>query len=214
MRKSNIEQVRSIVAGNHKKSKSYFMSPMKSNDERVAGIRKGKKEGDIWKEGNTNMTLYNGCYMSEKAKYFQQIREENKMPNKCPECGKEMKKQYDERPWRLEGKCWDCVIEEEGRMRIKGTWKAYVEKRLRKNALAQIKDNKQLLEENLKNLKKEFEVIGNETGELETWTATQKSVDVQKKMLETQITQLNLMESKLLKEEAKIKENEQKKEGK
>jgi len=207
MKENNIQQVKRILDGNNKKSKSYYMGTSKSKDERLADIRKDKKAGDIWDENGIEMTLYNNVYMSTKTKFLQEIREKNQMPINCPICNKKMKKRYDEKPWKLEGKCWDCVIEEEGKMRIAGTWQSYVEKRLRKNALSQIKDNKQMLEEQLKNLNKEIQFVGNESGELETWTLDQATHNVQKKSMEAQITQLNLMEIKLINEEKESKEN-------
>jgi ribosomal protein L37AE/L43A len=210
MRRRNIEQVKRIVDGKNKKSKSYYMGSTKSKDEKLAEVRKNKKEGDVWEENGAEVTLYNGIYMSTKSKYLQKVKEENKLPNNCPICGRVMNKHYDTKPWKLESKCRECAIEEEGKMRIAGTWKAYVEKRLRKNALAQIRDNKQMMEEKLNNLNKKIQLVGNETGELETWTLDQATCDMQRKTLEAQITQLNLLESKLIKEEKKSKKMDRK----
>jgi len=208
MRDNNIQQVKRIVNGNYKKSKSYYMGASKSKDERLADIRRGKQVGDIWDEDGIEMTLYNNTYMSTKAKFLQDVKEENQMPTHCPVCNKKMKKRYDKRPWELEGKCWDCAIEEEGKMRILGTWVAYVENRLRKNALSQIKDSKQMLEEQLESFNRQIQFVGNESGELETWTIDQATHNAQRKSMEAQLTQLNLLEIKLTNEEKESEENE------
>jgi len=208
MKENNIQQVKRILNGNHKKTKSYYMGTSKLKDERLADIRRGKKNGDIWDENGTEMTLYNNTYMSAKTKFLQEVKEEIQMPTHCPICNKKMKKLYDEKPWKLEGKCWDCAIEEEGKMRIAGTWVEYVENRLRKNALSQIKDSKQMLEEQLKNFNKQIEFVGNESGELETWTIDQATHNTQKKAMENQLVQLNLLEIKLINKEWGLEKNE------
>jgi len=208
VKNNNIQQVRRMLAGNNKKSKSYYMGNKKSKDERLAEIRRNKKAGDVWDEDGVEMTLYNNTYMSTKAKFLQETKEESQMPTHCPICNRKMRRRYDKKPWELEGKCWDCVIEEEGKMRIAGTWRSHVEKRLRKNALSQIKDNKRMLEEQLKDFNKKIQFVGNESGELETWTIDQISYNTQRKAMETQITQLNLLEEKLISEEKEFEKNE------
>jgi len=208
MRRTNTQIIQNILDDGHKKSTSYFMGATKSKDEKLADIRRDKKEGDVWEEFGTEMTKHRGGYMSTKSKILQEIRDENKMPLVCPECGKVMKKYYDKKPWNMEGKCSDCMIEEEGKMRIKGTWKAHVEKKLRANALSQIRDNKKMLEEQLENLSKSFQVVGNETGELETWSVSQTTVENKRKILEGNIAQLNIIEKKLNDEEKESENNE------
>lgn len=208
MRRTNTQQVQRILDGKHGETQSYFMGSIKSKDERIAGLRNGKKEGDIWDEDGVEMTKYHGAYMSTKSKVLAEWREKDKMPKTCPKCGREMKEYYDKKPWNIEKKCRNCAIEEEGRMRIAGTWQAYVKKRLRANALSQIRDNKQNLEEQLSNLSKSFQVVGNETGELETWSVPQANVEAKRKMLEGNIAQLNIIEKKLKDEEKELENNE------
>jgi len=74
--------------------------------------------------------------------------------------------------------------------------------------LSQIKDNKKMLEEQLENLSKSFQVVGNETGELETWSVSQTTVENKRKILEGNIAQLNIIEKKLNDEEKESENNE------
>ena len=43
-----------------------------------------------------------------------------RMPWFCPKCDKAMKKQLDNKFWRLMGHCFDCQIDYENQLRIKG----------------------------------------------------------------------------------------------
>ena len=95
MRNNNIQQVRRMLAGNNKKSKSYYMGNKKSKDERFAEIRRSKKPDDVWDENGVEMTLYNNTYMSTKTKFLQEIKEESQMPTHCPICNREMRKRYE-----------------------------------------------------------------------------------------------------------------------
>ena len=65
---------------------------------------------------------------------------EFRMPWFCPECDRTMGKRLDSKYWRLRGKCSDCVIKEEHKMRANGTWEEYEKKVLLQNKLAWIKD--------------------------------------------------------------------------
>ena len=53
---------------------------------------------------------------SELSKTMQSVR----MPLFCPKCKKAMKKKLDDKFWRTKGHCFDCQIDFENKLRLKG----------------------------------------------------------------------------------------------
>jgi len=46
-----------------------------------------------------------------------------RMPWFCPKCKKAMKKKLDDKFWRMMGHCFDCQIDMENKLRIKGEFR-------------------------------------------------------------------------------------------
>ena len=80
---------------------------------------------------------------SELSKTMQSVR----MPLFCPECKKAMKKKLDNKFWRLMGHCFDCQIDYENKLRIKGEFDNWAEKKMLENQKAQLKDLEQSLDD-------------------------------------------------------------------
>jgi len=57
------------------------------------------------------------------------------MPLSCPNCNKLMKKRLDEPNYKIHKKCFDCVIEFEHKLRIRGEYDDYIKKLEAKNSL-------------------------------------------------------------------------------
>ena len=56
-----------------------------------------------------------------------------RMPMFCPECKHIMNKTADKKFFNLTGKCMDCVVTEENRHRIDGTWDVYEKTKVLQN---------------------------------------------------------------------------------
>jgi len=80
---------------------------------------------------------------SELSKVMQSVR----MPLFCPNCKKTMKKKLDDKFWRTKGHCFDCQIEFENQLRVKGEFDTYAKEIINNNKKAFLKDMKQSLEE-------------------------------------------------------------------
>ena len=52
-----------------------------------------------------------------------------RMPWFCPECKKAMKKKLDDKFWRMMGHCFDCQVEYENKLRVKGEFDEWAEKK-------------------------------------------------------------------------------------
>ena len=91
------------------------------------------KEGDIWTEGRKTWTIKNG--IKQTISKLDKIKKEVFMPLSCPCCGKIMKKRLDKPNYKIHKKCFDCVIEFEHKLKIKGEYNNYRKKLISKNSL-------------------------------------------------------------------------------
>ena len=80
---------------------------------------------------------------SELSKVMQSVR----MPLFCPNCKKAMKKKLDDKFWRTKGHCFDCQIEFENKLKVKGEFDDYAKNIINGNKKAYLKDLKQSLVE-------------------------------------------------------------------
>ena len=82
---------------------------------------------------------------SELSKVMQSVR----MPWFCPKCNKAMKKKLDDKFWRTKGHCFDCQIDFENKLRLKGdgAFEEYARTIELENKKSYLKDMKQSLEE-------------------------------------------------------------------
>lgn len=70
-----------------------------------------------------------------------------RMPWFCPTCKKTMKKKLDNKFWRTKGHCFDCQIEFENKLRMKGEFENYARGLELENRKSYVRDLKQSLEE-------------------------------------------------------------------
>ena len=75
------------------------------------------------------------------------IMQDVRMPWFCPKCNKAMKKKLDDKFWRTKGHCFDCQIEFENKLRVKGEFDNYAKEIINGNKKSYLKDLKQSLEE-------------------------------------------------------------------
>ena len=66
-----------------------------------------------------------------------------RMPWFCPECKKAMKKKLDDKFWRMMGHCFDCQVDMENKLRVKGKFDEWAEKKMLENQKSQLKDLEQ-----------------------------------------------------------------------
>ena len=92
------------------------------------------KEGDIWTEGRKTWTIKNG--IKQTVSKLDKLKKEVFMPLSCPCCGKIMKKRLDKPNYKIHKKCFDCVIEFEGKLKhIPGQYEKYIKELELKNKL-------------------------------------------------------------------------------
>lgn len=97
-----------------------------------------------------------------------EILKKARKPWFCPECEGVMNKRLDDRMWYRHGKCFDCVVKEETKMRVDGSWEIYQKDKMVRNAISQLEEIKDQLEEALKYVD-ENPTFVNEFGDIEEW---------------------------------------------
>ncbi len=80
---------------------------------------------------------------SELSKVMQSVR----MPWFCPNCKKAMKKKLDDKFWRIMGHCFDCQIDYENKLRIKGEFDNWAQQKMLENQKSQLKDLEQSIDD-------------------------------------------------------------------
>ena len=97
------------------------------------------------------------------------IMAEVRMPWFCPKCEKAMKKKLDDKFWRMMGHCFDCQVDMENKLRVKGEFDDWAERKMLENQKSQLKDLEQSLTdfENTGGKKTYFNNVGVNTPELE-----------------------------------------------
>ena len=107
----------------------------------------------------------------ERKTQYSKIMESARVPLVCPSCKKLMKKRLDGKYFSLRGKCMDCVIQDEHIMRVNGTYDAYEQSMVVKNAMSMLQEARVQIEYLLSTLKDKVEFV-NESGALESYENT------------------------------------------
>jgi len=114
------------------------------------------------------------------------IMAEVRMPWFCPECKKAMKKKLDDKFWRIKGHCFDCQVEFENKLRMKGEFEDYAQLKILENQKAYLIDMEQSIDEFEKSGGKKtwLNNVGVNTPELE-----KEKWEMGKKDFENQVTE-------------------------
>ena len=122
-------------------------------------------EGDIWEENGKTWTILNN--IKQTVTKHDALKAMVEFPLICPCCSKPMKDQLlNRKMYNIHSKCFDCVIEMEGKLRISGEYEAYEKKMLNSNKNTSLDDAEQMFDDYF-NSKKETYVT--EAGDIEKW---------------------------------------------
>jgi ribosomal protein L37AE/L43A len=114
----------------------------------------------------------------DKISELSDIMKDARMPWFCPNCKKTMKKRLDNKMWLLYNHCFDCQIDFENKLRIKGEYEEWENGKVKRNQKAYLEDLLVSLEE-WRNTKIEFqEQVGAKNIEMEKekWTQNQEQI--------------------------------------
>ena len=124
-RKKDVNRMRNLIQGKTGESSGTQIGYNKKEEDH--------KEGDVWTEGRKTWTIKNG--IKQTISKLDTIKKEVFMPLCCPKCSKVMKKRLDKPHYRIHKKCYDCVIEFEHKLKIKGQYEKYKKATKAKNSL-------------------------------------------------------------------------------
>ena len=104
-----------------------------------------------------------------------------RMPWFCPNCKKAMKKKLDDKFWRMMGHCFDCQVDFENKLRVKGKFDDWAQQKMLENQKSQLKDLEQSLDdfEKTGGKKEWFNQVGVNNPELEAekWEMGEKEFE-------------------------------------
>ena len=138
-----------------------------ASSETQVGYKKKRieyKEGDVWVENKKTWTIKDG--IKQTISKMDAIKKEIFMPLCCPKCSKVMKKRLDKPNYKVHKMCFDCVIDYEHKLRIRGEYDDYIKNLRLKNRLTEIDEMENMFLE-LANQSNEGFV--SEQGEVERW---------------------------------------------
>ena len=153
--KRDVQRVRNVMTG-------------KAGERTVDGVGYTKKqefhkEGDVWTENGREWTIKDGIKQNitklDKAKAMA-------MPLFCPSCNKVMKHKHDQTFWNNHRKCYNCVIEFETQLRVKGLWEEY-QRQINNNDIDNFIKDYQLWAEDM--LTQSNQGFVSEAGEVQNW---------------------------------------------
>tara|TARA_R110001583_G_scaffold4818_1_gene27269 strand:- start:323 stop:898 length:576 start_codon:yes stop_codon:yes gene_type:complete len=124
-RKKDVNRARNLITGNTNASTGTQIGYKKETKE--------YKEGDVWTENRKTWTIKNG--IKQTISKLDKIKKEVFMPLCCPKCSKVMKKRLDKPHYKLHKKCYNCVIDFEGKLRVRGEYDNYIKNLKGKNSI-------------------------------------------------------------------------------
>ena len=157
------------------RARNLIMGKSGASSETQVGYKKKRieyKEGDVWVENKKTWTIKDG--IKQTISKMDKIKKEIFMPLCCPKCSKVMKKRLDKPNYRIHKMCFDCVIDYEHKLKIRGEYDDYIKRLKLKNRLTEIDEIENMFLD-LANQSNEGYI--SEQGELERWKG---GVDINK----------------------------------
>ena len=149
------------------RARNLLMGKSGASSETQVGYKKKRieyKEGDVWKENGKTWTIKDG--IKQTISKLDIIKKEVFMPLCCPKCGKVMKKRLDKPNYKVHKMCFDCVVDYEHKLRIRGEYDDYIKKLKLKNRLTRIDEMEGMFLELANQSNNGFV---SEHGEIERW---------------------------------------------
>jgi hypothetical protein len=174
----NIKAVQQMLDGTHKFQTKKIVGF--SDAEQKSKQSEHHDVGDIWEETDSNGNVYiieqrEGFRIrkTKNSNIFQSVRDELRA---FPNCRKDVctcvgTHQLDQQMRNIHGMCFDCVIEMEHELKSAGKYDEYEQDKIRKNALAWLRDAERDVELLKQTYTESAKFVSNSQGITETWTA-------------------------------------------
>jgi len=155
-KRKDVERMRNLIKGKSGESAETQVG--------YTSKKENHQEGDIWEEGGKKWTIKNG--IKQTATKLDKVKKEAILPLFCPNCKSLMKKQHDPKMYKIHKMCFDCVINMEAKLKIKGEYEDYERNIIAKNAESYLDDLEQYLLEAINTSNTQYV---SEKGEIERW---------------------------------------------
>ena len=183
-KRKDVNRARNLLTGNSNASTGTQIGYKKET--------KDYKEGDVWTEGRKTWAIKNG--IKQTISKLDTIKKEVFMPLCCPNCGKVMKKRLDKPNYKIHKKCFDCVVEFEHKLKIRGEYDSYIKKLEAKNSLDIVDEMESYLLDAINTSNSSFV---SEDGVVERWVGGVDKVELTKQIKEATKTRREHIEKKL-----------------
>lgn len=154
--KKDVRRMRNLITGNAGASSDMQIGYKKKEID--------YKEGDIWVEDKRTWTIKNG--IKQTISKLDAVKKEVFMPLCCPECSRVMKKRLDKPNYNIHKKCFDCVIDFEGKLRLRGEYDDYLKNLKNKNKIDILNETELYLLDVVNNTNEGYV---SEHGDVERW---------------------------------------------
>ena len=175
--KKDIERIRNLVKGKHGDKTSMGVGCERAHETHV--------EGDIWEEDGRKWTIKSG--IKQNITKLDAAKKSVQLPLFCPECSNLMKNKYDKRFYIQYSRCFDCQINFEQDIKLKGLWPEY-EKNIINSDLDNFIENYEVWIDDMINSSNENYIT--EAGDVESWVGSSK-----KKLLENKEETIKYLQS-------------------
>ena len=183
-KRTDVNRLRNLIQGKTDNSSNTQIGYNKKTED--------YKEGDIWKENRKTWTIKNG--IKQTISKLDKIKKEVFMPLCCPECSNVMKKRLDKPNYNIHKKCFDCVVDFEHKLKIKGEYNDYIKKLKAKNSLDIVDEMESYLLDAINTSNSGFV---SEDGVVERWVGGVNKVELTKQVKEATKTRRTHIEKKL-----------------
>lgn len=154
----DVQRMRNIITKNYNNKTSTQIGYTKDNIE--------YKEGDEWEENNKRWTIKNG--IKQTITRLDKFKKDSLFPLICPGCSKHMDdNKLNRYMYPIHQKCFNCVIEYETELKLKGEYDNYVLNIKKQGVLYHIKEMEGILLE--LSLNQHGESFVTEDGDIEKW---------------------------------------------
>ena len=183
-KRKDVNRARNLLMGKSNASTSTQIGYNKKTED--------YKEGDIWKENRKTWTIKNG--IKQTISKLDKIKKEVFMPLCCPECSNVMKKRLDKPNYNIHKKCFDCVVDFEHKLKIKGKYNDYIKNLKAKNSLDIVDEMESYLLDAINTSNSNFV---SEDGVVERWKGGINRVELTKQVKEAVKIRRTHIEKKL-----------------
>jgi hypothetical protein len=183
-KKTDVNRLRNLIQGKTGESTGTQIGYNTKQEDR--------KEGDIWVENKKTWTIKKG--IKQTISKLDKIKKEVFMPLCCPECSNVMKKRLDKPNYNIHKKCFDCVVDFEHKLKIKGEYNDYIKNLKAKNSLDIVDEMESYLLDAINTSNSGFV---SEDGVVERWVGGVNKVELTKQVKEATKTRRTHIEKKL-----------------